>query len=339
MYVPPHRLKRQGGGPSLKLRAATLGMLLIGTGVLTALVLSTGVKSIRDALAPIGWGIVPIVLFHALPVFFDVFAWRLLFLKTAPSLTTSLAARWVGEAVNNLLPVPQIGGELVRVRLARIAGIPIIDATASVLADVTFGAMTQIVFALAGAIVLFALYKAGSILPVLSGLLLFGCGILLFYRLQRGRVLLAAWRRLRRFPLAPKWVSRLGELEPFHRALDAIYTNRATAARSCFWHLAGWVAGAGEIFLTLHFLGHPGRWTEAFVLESLSQAGRSAAFAIPAGVGAQEASLLAVGILLGFDPATCLAIGLIRRARDIVLGVPALAVYWFIEARRSVPLD
>ncbi len=320
------------------MRAITLAMFLIGAGAVIALILGVGIESVRDALVPVGFGIVPIVLFHALPVFLDVVAWRLLFPEAPPPLIILFGARWIGEAVNNLLPVSQIGGELVRVRLARIAGIRTIDATASVLADVTLGAITQVAFALAGTAVLIAVYEADTILlPVFLGVLLFGGGILLFYRLQRGRALAAAWRRIREFPLAPAWATKLGDLEPFHRILDAIYADRTTVARACLWRLAGWIAGAGEIFLSLHFLGYPARWAEAFALESLSQAGRSAAFAIPGGLGAQEASFLAAGVMLGLDPSTCLAIGLIRRGRDVVLGVPGLAAYWLIEARRPVP--
>jgi len=321
------------------MRAVTLAMFLIGAGVFVALILSTGIGSIRNALAPVGWGIVPIILSHAIPILFDTVAWRVLFLKTVPSLATLVGARWIGEAVNDLLPVPHIGGGLVRVRLVKIAGIRTIDATASVLADITIGAITQIVFALAGAFILIALYGANAIAPVLAGLFLFGGGILVFYRLQRGSVLAAALRRIKDLRLAPPWVAKLGDVEPFHRALNALYTDRVIVARAGFWRLAGWIAGAGEIFLSLHFLGYPARWTEAFILESLSQAGRSAAFVIPGGLGAQEASFLAVGVMLGFDPSTCLALSLIRRGRDVALGLPALAAYWLVEVRRSAPLD
>ncbi|GEM_PF-201099 len=321
------------------MRVFTLAMLVLGAGVLAALILGTGVRSIRDALAPVGWGIVPIVLFHAVPILLDVLAWRLLFRGGGPPTVALFGARWIGEAVNNLLPVLQIGGELVRVRLAAIAGVRTSDATASVLADVTLGAFTQIFFAIAGAVVLMSSYDADPAFPALVGLFLFGLGILAFYRLQRGRILPMAWRRIRRSPFVPAWVARLGDVAPLYRILDAIYADRLIVARSCLWRLAGWVAGGGEIFLSLHFLGYPARWTEAFILESLTQAGRSAAFAIPGGLGAQELSFLAIGLLLGFDPATCLALGLIRRGRDIALGVPAFAAYWFVETRRSIPRD
>jgi hypothetical protein len=43
-------------------------------------------------------------------------------------------------------------------------------------------------------------------------------------------------------------------------------------------------------------------------------------------------------MVLGLDPSTALALGLIRRARDLALGLPALAVWSGIEARRSTDI-
>jgi uncharacterized membrane protein YbhN (UPF0104 family) len=133
----------------------------------------------------------------------------------------------------------------------------------------------------------------------------------------------------------PEWAARLGGVEPFQRALDRIYADRAGVGWACFWRLAGWFAGAGEIWLSLYFLGVPATWTNAVILESLAQAGRSAAFTVPGALGVQEAGFVAIGMAVGLDPTTALALGLIRRGRDLALGLPALAVYSAIEARRS----
>src|SRR5688500_10658833 len=122
---------------------------LAGAGVLAALILGTGLDAIPDALAPVGWGIVPIVLSHALAVLLDAWARRLLFSGPAPWLGALVGMRWIGEAVNNLLPVAQLGGELARVRRAMLAGVETSRAAATVMADVTFGALTQMLFALA----------------------------------------------------------------------------------------------------------------------------------------------------------------------------------------------
>jgi putative membrane protein len=204
-----------------------------------------------------------------------------------------------------------------------------------VLADVTFGALTQMVFALIGVGLLLAAHEVGSVVPVVSGLLLFGCGILAFYGIQRGRGLGVLWRWVSAVLPKQDWAAKLGGMGSFQIELDRIYADRRVAGWSCFWRLAGWFAGAAEIWLCLWFLGVPARWTDAVILESLSQAGRSAAFTVPGAIGVQEAGFVALGLALGLDPSTALALGLIRRARDLALGLPALAVWSVIEARRS----
>jgi uncharacterized membrane protein YbhN (UPF0104 family) len=143
------------------------------------------------------------------------------------------------------------------------------------------------------------------------------------------------WRWVSAILPKQDWAAKLGGIGSFQTELERIYANRGVAGWSCFWRLAGWFAGAAEIWLCLWFLGVPARWTDAVILESLSQAGRSAAFTVPGAIGVQEAGFVALGLVLGLDPSTALALGLIRRARDLALGLPALAVWSAIEARRS----
>jgi putative membrane protein len=308
---------------------------LAGIGVLVALVLRTGLDAVRDALVPVGWGIIPIILSHALPVLLDVVAWRLLFIGHGPSLSALFGMRWIGEAVNNLLPVAQVGGELARVRLAMLAGAETSRAAATVLADVTFGALTQMLFALIGVGLLLATHRVASLVPVVLGLLLFGSGIFAFYWIQRKRGLRVVWRLLSAIIPKQKWAAKLSGIGALQKELERIYGNRGAALWSCFWRLGGWFAGAVEIWLCLWFLGVPASWADALILESLSQAGRSAAFTVPGAIGVQEAGFVALGLVLGLDPSTALALGLIRRVRDLALGLPALAAWSALEARRS----
>jgi putative membrane protein len=216
-----------------------------------------------------------------------------------------------------------------------LAGVETSRAAATVLADVTFGALTQVLFALIGLGLLLTAHEVGSVIPVVSGLLLFGCGILGVYWVQRGRGMGMLWRWAGAILPKQEWAAKLGGIGPFQETLERIYADRAVAGWSCFWRLAGWLAGAAEIWLCLWFLGVPARWTDAIILESLSQAGRSAAFTVPGAIGVQEAGFVALGLVLGLDPSTALALGLIRRARDLALGLPALAVWSGVEARRS----
>ena len=56
---------------------------------------------------------------------------------------------------------------------------------------------------------------------------------------------------------------------------------------------------------------------------------------IPAAIGIQEAGYAALVPLFGLAPETGLAISILRRARDIAVGVPVLLIWQLVEARRA----
>ena len=110
--------------------------------------------------------------------------------------------------------------------------------------------------------------------------------------------------------------------------------TRAALALSLSLHVASFLGHAAELWLTLWLMGAPTGFAEATLLESLSLAARSAAFLIPSGWGAQEASLVALATLAGLSPDTALALGLVKRAREFAIGLPGLAAWAIAERRR-----
>jgi uncharacterized membrane protein YbhN (UPF0104 family) len=114
----------------------------------------------------------------------------------------------------------------------------------------------------------------------------------------------------------------------------ALYGRRAAVASAALWRLAGWVAGAGETWLILYAFGHRVSLAEAIMLESLSQAARTAAFVIPGGLGVQDGALLVLCAQLGLGSEIGLALSLAKRCRELALGVPALLAGYVIQARR-----
>jgi len=86
-----------------------------------------------------------------------------------------------------------------------------------------------------------------------------------------------------------------------------------------------------EVWLALRFLGHPVGWIDALLLESIGQAIRGAAFAIPGSLGVQEGGYLLLAPLVGLPPEAALALSLAKRAREILLGLPGLLYLHFSE--------
>jgi hypothetical protein len=60
---------------------------------------------------------------------------------------------------------------------------------------------------------------------------------------------------------------------------------------------------------------------------------RNLGFALPGGLGVQEASYVLLGPLFGVHASDALALSLLRRARDLVIGVPVLLIWQAREGR------
>jgi hypothetical protein len=64
-----------------------------------------------------------------------------------------------------------------------------------------------------------------------------------------------------------------------------LYRNRPALVRAASCHGVSWLLGSVEVWLALRALGHPVSLGAGLVIESLGQAIRGAAFAVPGGLG------------------------------------------------------
>jgi putative membrane protein len=170
---------------------------------------------------------------------------------------------------------------------------------------------------------------------VLSGLAIFVVAMTAFIVLQHkglfgiSAVLAGAALRGDRAAEAAGHASRVDD------AVREIYRDRRRLWRASLWRLAGWIAGMGEIWLTMVCLGQPIGLADALILESLSSGVRAAAFMVPGAMGALEGGFVLLGAALGLSPATALAISLTKRVRELGLGLPGLLAWHLAEARRA----
>ena len=93
------------------------------------------------------------------------------------------------------------------------------------------------------------------------------------------------------------------------------------------------MALVGETWLSLYLLGHPIGFVEALIIESLIQAVRGAAFAVPGALGVQEGSLILIGAAVGVPAEMALALSLAKRVREAAVGAAGVIV-WQIEEGR-----
>jgi putative membrane protein len=310
--------------------------LVAGILIFVALLVRQGIREVASAVAVAGTGLLVVALFHVVPMLGDALGWRALLRRSgAPGVGALLFGRWIGESVNGLLPVMQVGGNVVKARYLVRRGVSADVAAASVVVDVTLVVLTQILFTLLGTLLLVAHLGGTGVAPVAAA----GAGVMatlvggFFVAQRKGLFVLLARVAGRVFRSAD-----LAAFDTEAAAIDArvrqLWAERAALARAAAWHLASWLLGAGEIWLALWYLGHPVDGRTALIIEGLAQAVRAGAFMIPGALGVQEGGYLLLGGALGLGPDTALALSLTKRVRDIVLGLPGL-IAWQVEAATS----
>lgn len=309
--------------------------LLLGTILGVALVLHAGLTPILAVLAAAGWRLLWLVPLHALPLLLDALGWRTLLRAAAVAPALTRAARlWViasvREAINRLLPVANIGGEIAGIRMLCRDGAQISTVAASVVVEVLLTLISQLLFAAAG--VLLLLHLTGKV--ALASQLLLGLAICvpliagLYLLVHRGAIFERILRGVETtLDLPAKLLGTREQAMAVDARLRELLGRPGTLLTTIAWQLAGFLAGAIETWLALRWLEHPVGFATALVLESLTQAIRHFIFVVPAGLGVQEAGLVGFGYLLGVPNDASIALSLTKRMREILFGVPALA-YW-----------
>ncbi|MGH8137885.1 MAG: flippase-like domain-containing protein [Steroidobacteraceae bacterium] len=308
----------------------------LGLAAVVALVVHEGAQSIVDLLKRAGWVLLLLVPLHALPLLLDVMGWHVLLHGRVRVPVLFLIAS-IREAINRLLPVANIGGEVVGVHLLIRQGVSGTMAAASVIVEVLLILVAQYLFLTLGVACLLSL--TGGIQTLAGLLMAFAAAlpvVLLFMWSFRSGAFFRAIKRLAAGILrsngnAPSILDKLADLDTAIRELTAAHRR---LARAIAWQLAGLIGGSSETWLALRWLGHPSGLAAALALESLTLAARSLIFVAPAGLGVQEAGLIGVGHVLGITSDVAIALSLAKRMREIVFGLPALAAWqWTMRAR------
>ena len=317
------------------MKASGFILWLSGLSVVAVLIGYQGVGTVTAAVAAAGWGLAFVTLFHGLPLVADAVAWRSLFQSPKPlGYSTAIRIRWIGESVNQLLPAAQIGGDFVRARLAFHSRVPGVPAGASVVADLTLGVLTQIIFSLLGLLLLIGVDGVQGTVPVaVIGICIVSVLLFLFYKVQHVGLFGFLSRILEFVARGREWMPLVGSAKALDEHIVRFYQRRRDVLLFCAFRMFGWLAGAGEVWLALYCLGHPVTIWEAVMLESLTHMIRSAVFFVPGALGVQEGGLMVLGALIGLGPETALALSLVKRVRELAWGLPGLVAWQVSEGR------
>ena len=315
-------------------RAASWLGLAIGLAIAVSLVAWQGAATVAHLLASTDWKLVLVGVFAVPQLLLSTASWRLLFPQDgAPRFALTLLALWIGYSINLMLPVASIGGDVVRARLvASWSGRPR-DAVASVIVDKTVLVATLPVLGVIGTAALLRVPGAASLPTAIGVVILLAIALIVLVLVQRAGVF--AFLALRAVRLARRagWEDLVAHASDLDAAIRALYARPARVAASCGLRVLARLSLSGEVWLAARLLGHPITIADAVLLKSFTIVARAAAFPVPAGLGVQEGTFVALGALIGLPPDVALATSLATRVREIVSSVPGLLAWQTVEGR------
>ena len=248
-----------------------------------------------------------------------------------------LLGRTVRESGTNVLPFSHVGGIAAGVQATSLRGIGLPRGFAANVVDVTFESMAQVAFIALGVAAL-VLRAPDSHLawPLGIGLPLMAAAIGAFVWLQRGgrlpmrRVFSGFARRLAR-----QWGGgALDAIGQVSEELDVVYASPARLALASLLHLVAWIGGAGWTWLTFNLLGASVGPVAALAIEGVVSGVLTLSFLVPGNLGVQEAAYVALASAFGIGADAALGLSLVRRAKDLAIGVPVLLLWQVIAVRR-----
>lgn len=309
--------------------AAGLGLILA-----VAIIASQGFGAVAEAFAAVGYGIAIVTALRAIALAGTGLGWWIVFPRAAKCpLRVCVWVRMIREAINTLLPVAQVGGEIAGARLIALFGVPAGLAGATVLVDMLMQVVSLFLFVIVG-VGFLAMYGVDDALvaSMATGVSIMGVALAGFFVAQRfggakliDRALMIAAEKL-------DW-SSLANLATLHDNLVRIYADVPRFVLAMLVHLAVWFFGALEVQVALGLMGYPATYVDAVVIESLTQAVRAAGFLVPGALGVQEAGFVAVCAVFGIPAPEALALSLVKRVPELVLGPPFIFAWHAHEAK------
>jgi putative membrane protein len=308
---------------------------LLGAGLAAYLIAETGAAAVAASLAAAGWlTLVAISVAHLLPIVLRGLGWWVLFTPEARLGWIAFTwARWVREGVDNILPILPVSGVLAGTRILHLRGQR--RAGASAVVDLTSELLGQVGFGLVGLVLLLRLAPDDPRVPwAVLGMAIITLAFAGFLAAQIGGLFrhverLLAWLRGRRRDAEAGAETE----ETFHDHIQSLYRHRRRFATSVVVHFVGWVASAAELWLALWLMGSGLGLAKALTIESLIFALRSVSFLVPWSAGIQETGYVIVGAIFGLGAEIALALSLLKRGRDLVLGLPVVLVWQAMEGR------
>lgn len=302
--------------------------LVAGLALFAGLLYQLGVRSLLQNLRLVGWGFVVVIAQEIIAVVINTLGWRHAFPPATHRVAFHrlLAARIAGDGINSVTPTATLGGEVVRAQM--IAGqIDQTTAWASLAVAKISQTVGQVAFIVLGWLI--ALHDAPLPDTLRHGLLIavpgFAALVALTVALQRRGLFTVGVRLMAHLGL-PVPVRLGGRLQQIDGEIARFYAAPGRFLLSVGFFFAGWTMGVVEMYLILHFLQVDVSWHRALTIETFSATLEGLLFFVPGKAGTEEGGKVLIFTILDLDPAKGLALGIVRRIRELTWAGIGLAI-------------
>jgi putative membrane protein len=310
---------------------------ILGVALAVYLVRYVGFGAALSAAVAVGWGGFAILCAYGLALFLVLgSAWYVLLPShSAPRARVFIWARMVRDSAAEVLPFSHFGGMALGARAAILHGVSPGSAFGSMIVDVTTEMLAQLGYVILGVAIVNAHALHSKTVQFLTtscaiGLALAAIAAGLFLALQRHGHWMTAKLAARLLPRA-EWATAA-----VPAALDEIYSSPARVGLSATLHFGAWLSSAVGTWIAFRLIGVHVDVATVMAIESLIYAARSAAFFVPSAIGVQEGAYAVLAPLFGVGAEFGVAVSLLRRARDIAIGIPVLVIWQAVEGQRAL---
>jgi putative membrane protein len=318
---------------SSRMRWALVASLAGGLALTILLVLHFGAPAVAAALGAAGMsGLAIIAAAHFAAIVLMGFAWWLLS-STAGKPVVFVWARLMRDSAAEVLPLSQVGGYVLGARALVLHGVGAAVAVATTVVDLTLEMGSQIGYTALGLGLLLWLRPSTTFaVPVAIGLALAVIAVAAFVAVQRRGA--GVFERLASRFARDRLVAIAVSAEAVQAEIHEIHAHSRRLWPCFLLHLVAWLASGAEAWLALKLMGASLGITSVLALESLLYAIRSVAFIVPNAIGVQEGAYVMLGASFGLTPDFALGLSLLKRGRDLLLGIPALLAWQIFESHR-----
>ncbi len=305
-----------------KLKYLNIIFLAVGITVFVFIIRKAGTARLWEEVRDVGTGIVYIILFPITWTLLNTIGWytALGASRKKVRFRKLLIVRQAGEALNYIIPSGYMGGEPFKAHLVRDE-LSMSQSLASVIIAKTTQTIAQLMYFLIG--IIFALFMIDISFSMkvsfISAMLLLGGGLVIFSILQQNGIFSIFLSLTRKIGIGKSLFQNMDDkARRVDEHIKRLYReDQKYFVLSILVHFGGWLFGIMEIRLIMFLLGEQITWGQSFFAATLTSLASASGFFIPGSLGAFELGHFYVFKLVGLDPSVGLALGILRRVREL----------------------